>query len=105
MSKHINAAFLRLSKRADRTTDRAKLVETFVDVGPLLTLLTSTEHQAIHGRRGTGKTHALVYLAERLATERQIPVYLDLRTTGSTGGLYADSDVPITERGTRLLAE
>jgi hypothetical protein len=28
-----------------------------------------------------------------------------MRTVGSTGGLYADSAVPLTERATRLLAD
>jgi hypothetical protein len=38
------------------------LVDTFIDVGPLLTLLRSDDLQIVGGRRGTGETHALTYL-------------------------------------------
>lgn len=40
MNDRLNNALLRLSKRAE-STERAKLVETFVDTGTLVTLLTS----------------------------------------------------------------
>lgn len=99
-----NKAFLRLSRRAE-SANRATLVDTFVDVGALFSLLSSRDHQAIYGRRGTGKTHALLYLAGSVARAGDIPIYVDLRTVGSTGGLYADESVPLPERGTRLLMD
>jgi Cdc6-like AAA superfamily ATPase len=68
MNKVINTAFMKLAKRAE-SKDRAKLVETFVDAEPLLTLLSTTDHQIIYGRRGTGKTHALLYLHPRRSRE------------------------------------
>jgi hypothetical protein len=34
-----------------------------------------------------------------------VPVFVDMRTIGSTGGLYADTRLPISERGTRLLCD
>jgi hypothetical protein len=105
MSADINRALLRLSKRAETVADRAKLVQTFVDTGALATLLGSHDHQIIFGRRGTGKTHALLYLAKTAADDGDISVYVDLRTIGSTGGIYSDSDLPLTERATRLLAD
>lgn len=104
MSTGINNALLRLSKRAE-SADRSKLVETFVDTGALATLLASRDHQVIFGRRGTGKTHALLYLADTMANSGDFTVYVDLRNVGSTGGLYADQTLPITERATRLLAD
>jgi hypothetical protein len=104
MNKEINIAFMRLSKRAEGV-ERAKLVETFVDIGPLFTLLSSRDHQVFYGRRGTGKTHALVFLASTLSEAGDLPVYVDMRTIGSTGGLYADPQVPIPERATRLLMD
>jgi Cdc6-like AAA superfamily ATPase len=64
MPTPINKALMRLSKRAE-SQDRLTLVETFVDVGPLSTLLSRNDHQVIYGRRGIGKTHALSYLAEK----------------------------------------
>lgn len=100
----LNNALLRLSRRAE-AADRATLVGTFVDTGALVTLLASRDHQIIFGRRGTGKTHALLYLAETAAGWGDIAVYVDLRTIGSTGGVYSDSSIPLAERGTRLLAD
>lgn len=100
----LNNALLRLSRRAE-AADRATLVGTFVDTGALVTLLASRDHQVIFGRRGTGKTHALLYWAETSTRRGDIAVYVDLRTIGSTGGLYADSSIPLAERGTRLLAD
>lgn len=100
----VNLALLRLSKRAE-SSDRSKLVETFVDVGPLFTLLTARDHQVIYGRRGTGKTHALLYLAENARASGDLPVYVDMRTIGSTGGIYGDASIPLSERATRLLID
>lgn len=100
----LNNALLRLSRRAE-AADRATLVGTFVDTGTLGALLASRDHQVIFGRRGTGKTHALLFLGEATTQRGDIAVYVDLRTIGSTGGLYADSSVPLAERGTRLLAD
>lgn len=100
----INQAFLRLSRRAE-SVDRATLIETFVDVGALFTLLSTRDHQVLHGRRGTGKTHALLYLAGTVAGQGDIAIYVDLRTIGSTGGIYADESLPIAERATRLLMD
>ena len=95
---------MRLSKRAE-TQDKMKLVETFVDVGPLFTLLSREDHQVVYGRRGTGKTHALSYLAEKRQKAGDCVVLIDLRTIGSTGGLYADTNLPLPERATRLLCD
>jgi hypothetical protein len=59
----------------------------------------------VYGRRGTGKTHALLYVAELTKKQGNIPVYVDLRSIGSSGGLYADSNVPLSQRATRLLLD
>jgi len=104
MNKLTNEAFLRLTRRAE-SRDRAKLVETFVDAAPLITLLSTRDHQVIYGRRGTGKTHALLFLQDLQKRAGHIAIYLDMRTVGSTGGLYSDSSVSIPERGTRLLSD
>lgn len=100
----LNRAFLRLSRRAEQS-DPAKLVETFVDVGPLFTMLSSEDHQIVYGRRGTGKTHALSYLADEVRRRGDLAVYVDMRTIGSTGGVYGDPNLALTERGTRLLLD
>ncbi len=100
----INTAIARLLRRAEEE-DPATLAETFVDVNALFARLSSRDSQVVFGRRGTGKTHALKYLAETLRGEGQTVVYLDLRLLGSSGGIYTDPSVSIPEAGTRLLLD
>ncbi len=102
--KNINLAFLGISRRAE-SVDRKTLVQTFVDLGPLIPVLSSRDHQIVYGRRGTGKTHALLFITEHLKAEQVVPVYVDLRNMGSSGGIYADSQIPLTQRATRLLLD
>ena len=104
LSHQINTAFLSVQRRAE-AVDRQTLVQTFVDVGPLFKVLSSRDHQIVYGRRGTGKTHALLYVAEQARKQGAIPVYVDLRNIGSSGGLYADASIPIPQRATRLVLD
>jgi hypothetical protein len=80
-------------------------VDTFVDVNALFARLSTRDDQIIFGRRGTGKTHALSYLAETLRARGETVVYVDLRMLGSTGGIYADAGISVEEAGTRLLID
>jgi hypothetical protein len=100
----INTAFIGIARRAE-TVETGILVDTFVNVGPLLTVLSSRNHQIVFGRRGTGKTHALIYMLEKKRAKGHIGVFIDLRTIGSSGGLYGDVGIPLPERGTRLLLD
>jgi Cdc6-like AAA superfamily ATPase len=104
MNDAINKAFIGFAKRAEKI-DKESLVESFVNVGPLIDVLSTIDNQVLYGRRGTGKTHALVYLAESVKRKGDLSVYLDLRTIGSTGGIYSDQQIPIAERATRLLMD
>lgn len=104
MTSALNEALLKLRVRAERY-DRAHIVQTFVDVGPLFTLLQTEDHQILYGRRGTGKTHALEYLANAVENRGDVSVSIDMRTIGSSGGLYSDPNVPLAERATRLLVD
>lgn len=104
MTTNLNGALLRLTKRAE-TTARAKLIQTFVDVGPLFALLSSHDHQVLFGRRGTGKTHVLNYLADRREKEGDAVAVVDLRNIGSSSGIYGDQQIPLPERGTRLIVD
>jgi len=104
MTEVINLALLRLTKRAEMAEPKT-LVDTFVDTGMLGALLTSRDHQIIYGRRGTGKTHALVYLSEKKRDRGDLPVYVDMRIIGSSVGIFADESIPIPERATRLLRD
>lgn len=100
----INTAIARLLRRAE-DEDPATLAETFVDVNALFASLSSRDSQVVYGRRGTGKTHALKYLAETLRAKGETVIYLDLRLLGSSGGIYADAGISVEEAGTRLLLD
>lgn len=100
----LNNALMKLSKRAEKEDD-AKLQETFVDVGALFTILSTTDHQIIYGRRGTGKTHALRYLNERVKETDGIGVYIDMRLIGSNNSLYSDSQADLAQRAGSLLRD
>lgn len=99
----INQAVMKLKLRAERSS-RDHLIQTFVDVEPLLALLQTTDHQILYGRRGTGKTHALEYLASSVSG-KNVSVSIDMRTIGSNGGIYNDQSLPIAQRATRLLVD
>jgi len=102
--RELNKALLKLSKRAEKYSNQ-QLVESFVDVGPLFTLLSNNDNQIIFGRRGTGKTHVLSYLGSHLKKTNITTIQIDMRTIGSTGGIYSDSKISIPERATRLLSD
>lgn len=104
MNKKLSRALLRIQKRAE-SVDHSQLADTFVNVGPLFDLLSNPDHQILYGRRGTGKTHAFVYLQGELRRRGDVAIYTDLRSVGSTGGMYADGSIPVDERATRLLKD
>lgn len=85
--------------------DRDKLVATFVSTGPLFAILSTSDNQIIYGRRGTGKTHALKYLAESVENGGDFAIYIDLRQIGSEGSLYGNPSVELSERASRLLID
>jgi hypothetical protein len=91
------------AKRAeDRQVERLR--DTFVDSG-VSTALESIDSQILYGRRGTGKTHALLYLAAVLRAKGDLDVYVDLRTIGSPQGLFLGEQISVTERASRLLVD
>jgi Cdc6-like AAA superfamily ATPase len=100
----IHRTLIGFNKRAERSSD-AMLVATFVDSAPLFDLLSTPNNQVIYGRRGTGKTHALKFLAEKVESNGENPIYLDLRSVGSNGSIYADATRPMTERASTLLLD
>lgn len=104
MISNFNKALIHLKKRAE-SQSTAALVQTFVDAGPLESLITTLDHQIIFGRRGIGKTHALQYLTGHVEKKGGIAIYVDLRNIGSSGSIYNDLNLPLAERGTRLLCD
>ncbi|MBV9161872.1 MAG: hypothetical protein JO309_06830 [Pseudonocardiales bacterium] len=101
---HFNQALMRIPRRAE-STDRSTLAMTFVSAGSFSAMLHSTDHQILYGRRGTGKTHALLYLSDLIERTGDVAVYVDLRTIGSADGMYTDSNLSPTIRGTHLLVD
>jgi hypothetical protein len=100
----LNTLLLKLAKLAE-TYDNQHLVDSFVDIGPLFTLLSNQDNQILFGRRGTGKTHILGYLTNEIKRKGDIAIQLDMRTIGSTGGIYSDPRLSLSERATRLLVD
>lgn len=95
---------LMLSKRAE-SYDAKHLANSFVEIGNVSTLLRNNDSAIIFGRRGTGKTHLLSYLSTKLGESGGVVVNVDMRTIGSSSGLYADAGIDLSERATRLLRD
>lgn len=103
-SEDLNKISLSLSKRAESNDDE-HLARTFVSVGNIPTLLSNNDSAIIFGRRGTGKTHLLSFINKTIQDSGSVVISIDMRTIGSSSGLYADSSIPLPERATRLLRD
>ncbi|MEU5265766.1 hypothetical protein [Amycolatopsis sp. NPDC021455] len=101
---HLNQALMRIPRRAE-SADRSTLAATYVSAGSFSALINSADHQILFGRRGTGKTHGLLHLHDLVGQTGDVALYLDLRTIGSTGGLYANEALSPAQRGTQLLVD
>lgn len=99
----MNRALLRVPRRAE-AGQVERLADTFVDCG-IVAALETVDHQVVYGRRGTGKTHALRFLAAQACGAGDLAVYLDLRTVGSPGGLFLAEPAGVVERAARLLVD
>lgn len=94
-----------MEKRAERVSDQ-HVLSTYVDAGALVGALATRDNGIVYGRRGTGKTHALKYLAETERRKDNFVVYIDMeQDLGSTEGLYSDPMLSLPERATRLLVD
>jgi len=100
----INQVFMRIAERAEHS-DLQLLVNTFVDIGNLFTVLSTRNNQVIYGRRGAGKTHAFKYLLNSVNSSGDIGIYIDLRTLGSSNSFYGDKETTISQRATKLLID
>lgn len=99
----VNRALMQIPKRAEKQ-DAPELHESFVDAG-VADNLGSVDHQVLYGRRGTGKTHALSYLASEVSSQGDIALVIDLRTVGSPDGVFALDAASNAERAARLLID
>ena len=102
--KLLNKALLKIGRRAEKKT-QDEIIKSYVDVGSVFDAIDTNDHQIIYGRRGTGKTHILEYLATQKREKGQVAITIDMRTIGSCGGIYSDEKSPVYERATRLLRD
>jgi hypothetical protein len=102
--KRLHRALINLNKRAERSSDEI-LVSNFVDSEPLFELLSTQNNQVIYGRRATGKTHALKYLAESVTRSGELTVYVDLRSIGSNSSIYNDVSRSLSDRAATLIVD
>jgi len=103
-SVDINKVLRQIAKRAEKLEGQY-IIESFVDTGTLFDAVTVRENSVIFGRRGTGKTHLLRYMAEQVKESGDLAVYIDLRNIGSNGGLYSEVDVPESQRAMTLIID
>lgn len=100
----VNTQVMRMAKRAENAPADV-LHDAFVPVPSLLAQLTSSEHQVLYGRRGTGKTHVLRYVREQRASEGALTVYLDLRQIGAAEDVFSARQETFADHATRLLVD
>ena len=80
----IQKAVASIKQRSEKQRDPQKLIESFVDFG-IIPQIASENNQVIYGRRGTGKTHLLGFLAAELSARESVQVIsIDCRTLGSS---------------------
>jgi hypothetical protein len=100
----LNSALMSIPSRSEKN-EQAVLVDTFVEAGTLFKRLSTVDNQIIYGRRGTGKTHTLQYLASERSKMGEVATYTDLNSLGSAASVYSDSTLKIPTRATTLLRD
>jgi Cdc6-like AAA superfamily ATPase len=92
-----------ISRRAERL-DAHQQAETFVSLGGIEHVLLNHDNRVVFGRRGTGKTHVMSFVADA-AKKGEMALLLDLRTIGSNSYIHTDESLSLSERATHLLRE
>lgn len=100
----LHKSIILLANRAERIEGDV-ISQSFVDAQPLTIMLSSPNNQIVYGRRGTGKTHALRYLAQDRIAQRDFVAFLDFRDLGSNGSIYSDPAKDFPFRATRLMQD
>lgn len=104
-TKILLAALQEVEKRAERVSEDDVLA-TYVNIESLTHALAARDNGIVFGRRGTGKTHALKYVAQTERDKGNRVVYIDMeQDVGSTEGRYADPTLSVSERATRLVVD
>jgi hypothetical protein len=100
----LNSALMSIPSRSEKN-EQSVLVDTFVEAGTLFKRLSTVDNQIIYGRRGTGKTHTLQYLASERIKAGEVTAYADLNALGSAASVYSDATLSIPIRATTLLRD
>jgi hypothetical protein len=85
--------------------DAAQQAQTFVALGGMEHSLLNAENRIVFGRRGTGKTHIMSFVAETARKRHNIAIQIDLRAVASNSYIYVDESISVAERATRLLRD
>lgn len=93
-----------ISKRAEDLTPEEQ-ARSFVSIRRIDGALRNRDSRIIFGRRGTGKTHILSYVASAAEKSGDIPIVIDLRTLGSNNSIYSDQSLEAHARATRLIRD
>lgn len=99
---NVKAAIQQIAFRTEREDPNA-VVDSFYDCN-ITSHLTNRNHQIIQGRRGTGKTHILLVLKDKLENECCHCVYFDCKTTGSAADI-SDTELPENHRAIQLIRD
>jgi hypothetical protein len=100
----INRTWTALRRRADRSPDRDRLHDAFVEAD-YFSPASEPDSMVLFGRRGAGKTHTLLELEHVVRAGGDIPVYIDMRRLGSNSGIYDNPEMPFSTRASRLLID
>jgi hypothetical protein len=100
----VNDLLQKLTRRAERL-DPAQQAQTFVSLGGMEHSLLNAENRVVFGRRGTGKTHIMSFVAESARKRHDLAIQIDLRSVGSNSYIYIDESLGVAERATRLLRD
>jgi hypothetical protein len=100
----INRRLLRFNRRSERS-DSEKLAKTFVNVGGVDDILSTSDNRIVFGRRGTGKTHAFKFRERQISKSGDLPVYIDLRTMGSDTSVQSFDEHNFQDRSKSLLID
>jgi len=80
----ISVGVSKILQRSERQEDYTKIIDSFVDTG-IIDQILNDNNQIIYGRRGTGKTHLLRVLQQKILDEANtVCIYIDCRNLGSS---------------------
>lgn len=94
----------RVTRRAEDLSAHEQ-IQSYVQARGLSGALLNKDNKVLFGRRGTGKTHALTFIADSVEKRNDIAIYLDMRRLGSNNSIYSDASKPIAHRATYALRD